>query len=173
MALNGIRKAAMLLMSLDPGTAAELLKSAGPEVVTRIAVEVAHLQATGHEKTPAPADPVKEFFDLLSKSRTEGRSGDFVKRLLESTIGEQQSQEVMSRIEDELRARDPFLSIRSAGAVELADVLADESPQAAAIVLSELPAQKSAELLSLLSESRLRPRPGSGSLVSWARSSRP
>jgi flagellar motor switch protein FliG len=151
-ALNGMRKAAMLLMSLDPGTAAELLKSAGPEVITRIAAEVAYLQATGHEKTPAPADPVKEFFELLNKGRAEGPGGDFVRRLLERAIGEQQSQEAMSRVEDELRVRAPFLPIRSAGAAELAGALADESPQAAAIVLSELPAQKSAELLALLSE---------------------
>jgi len=40
---SGIRKAALLLMGLEPTTAAELLKVADPEVVTRIAAELAYL----------------------------------------------------------------------------------------------------------------------------------
>jgi flagellar motor switch protein FliG len=148
---NGIRKAATLLMSLDPATAAELLKSADPETVKQIAAELAYLQAAGSGKAPALADPIKEFSSLLGPGGGR-RGGDFVRRLLEEALGEPQSREIMSQIEDLVKARDPFLSIRSAGAADLSRVLAGESPQAVAVVLSELPPAKSTALLSLLSE---------------------
>jgi len=51
-----------------------------------------------------------------------------------------------------VQARDPFLAVRSAGAAELRDALDGESPQTVALVLSQLPARKSAQLLSLLDE---------------------
>lgn len=152
MGVNGIRKAATLLMSLDPATAAELLKSASPETIKQIAAELAYLRSAGHGQAPASDDPIKEFTSLLGRGGAGGQGEDFVKRLLEKAIGQQQSQEIMSQVEDLVKVRDPFVSIRSAGAAELGRALEGESPQAVAVVLSELPPAKSTALLSLLPE---------------------
>ena len=47
MTLTGKQKAAMLLMSLDVATAAELLKGLDAKVVQELAVELAYLDTTG------------------------------------------------------------------------------------------------------------------------------
>ena len=56
MSATGIRKAALLLRTLDPATAGELLGAAPPEVVKQIATELVYLDATGQATGgPAPA----------------------------------------------------------------------------------------------------------------------
>jgi flagellar motor switch protein FliG len=149
---KGIRKAAALLMSLDAATAAELLGTASPDLVKQIATEMTYLQASGGAGQPVPLELAQEFCDRLRQGGAAGPDGDFVKRLLASVIGEKESQQVMDELSDLVRARDPFLPLRSARTQDLARALEGESPQAVAVVLSELPAERSGQLLSLLPE---------------------
>ena len=51
----------MLLMGLDTTTAAELLRAVPPEVVPRIAAELAYLDSIGETKVATSEDPVREF----------------------------------------------------------------------------------------------------------------
>lgn len=149
----GTRRAAMLLMGLDPSSAAELLKAARPDVVTEIVAEVAYLDAAGYRKNAASSEHVREFFGLLKKSRGGGTSGEnLVKQLLETTLGRDKARDVLGRMGDMVQVRDPFLAVRATDVGDLAKALAGESPQVAALVLAELPAKKSGELLSLLDE---------------------
>jgi len=148
----GIRKAALLLMGLDSSTAAELLKAADPEVVTEIAAELAYLQASGAAKPEAALEPVREFFGQLQQSGVEHRGERFIQDLLEGALGVERSREAMAKVRLLVEARDPFLSIRSAEPNEIAEALGGEPPQVAALVLAELPANKSAKVLPLLGE---------------------
>ena len=152
MDLIGTRKAAALLMSLDPPTAAELLKAAEPDVITRIAVELASLDATAQERDTIPIEPVAEFFGLL-RQRKEPRARTFVRQILETAVGGQKCQQLLDEAQQVMLTRDPFRQLRSVEAEAIAKALEGESAQVAALVLSELPAKKSAELLSLLDES--------------------
>ncbi len=152
MSTTGARKAAMLLRNLDPSTAAELLQSAGPEMLTEIAVEVASLEQSGGEMGGVSGEPIREFFGLLHGQRPMLAGEDFAREMLQIVLGEQGSQEVLSQVDQRLKAQDPFRQIRSAEADAIAEALTGESAQAASVVLSELPARKSAELLGLLDE---------------------
>ena len=149
---KGIRKAAMLLLSLDAPTAAELLRAVGPDAIKQIATEMTYLQAAGGSGRPAPAELAQEFCQRLGRRGTTGPDTDFVKQLLATVIGERESQEVMEQLSDLVQARDPFLSLRSAPTENLAQALEGESPQAVAVMLGELSAEKSGQLLSLLPE---------------------
>ena len=142
----------MLLRNLDPSTAAELLQSAGLEMLTEIAVEVAALEQSGADTGRASQESVLEFFSLLHGQRSASGGGDFARQMLQIALGEQESQEVISQVDERLKMLDPFREIRSAEADAIAEALAGESAQAASVVLSELPARKSAELLGLLDE---------------------
>lgn len=152
MSPTGARKAAMLLRNLDPATAAELLQSAGPEMLTEIAVEVAVLERNGYGADGASQEPVREFYDLLQGRQTAKTGGQFAREMLQIVLGDQGSQEMLSQVDQRLEMMDPFRQIRLAGAGEIAQALSGESAQAASVVLSELPAKKSAELLGLLDE---------------------
>ncbi|MHC4353052.1 MAG: FliG C-terminal domain-containing protein [Planctomycetota bacterium] len=151
MALTGRQKAAMLLMSLDAGTAAELVKGLDPEVVRELAVELAYLNATGLRSSERSAEVVQQFCNSL-QGEEAFHFGSFLSEMLRNTVGGEQAGLIQTQIQGLLQKRDPFLPIRSADPHVMASVLAGEHPQAAAVVLSELPAKKSSEVMGLLDE---------------------
>ncbi len=151
MALTGRQKAAMLLMSLDAGTAAELVKGLDPEVVQELAVELAYLNAVGLRGSERSAEVVQQFCTSLQSEETF-HFGNFLSEMLRSTVGGEQAGLIQTQIQGLLQKRDPFLPIRSADPQIMASVLAGEHPQAAAVVLSELPARKSSDVMGLLDD---------------------
>lgn len=149
MALTGKQKAAMLLMSLDAVTASELLKGVHPELVQELAVELAYLDAAGLRNSKQSVEVVSQFCNSLQPKKGFHLKG-FLDTMLKSTVGNEKAKQIQTQIEDMLQKRDPFKSIRSANSQTLASVLEKEHPQAVAVVLSELPARKSSEILGLL-----------------------
>jgi flagellar motor switch protein FliG len=147
-----IRKAAIFLTALDPGTAAELLKAAKPEMITRIATEMQLLQESGEVRQVNPAEPVKDFFGFLRRSRSGEGQGNFVQQMLSGALGPQRSAEVLKQVGNIMQLRDPFMTIRSTPTAEIAQAIASESAQVLALVLSELPSKMSSELLMMLPE---------------------
>lgn len=138
-------------MSLDTGTAGELLKSVKPELVTEIAAELACLRAPGQTSQENSTGPIREFISML-EGAPAGDSQQFLGAVLANAMGKDRSLDLLARVQRLVEARDPFGPIRSASAVEIAAALAGESAQVIALVLSELPAKKSSELLGLLDD---------------------
>jgi len=151
MALTGKQKAAMLLMSLDATTAGELVKGFDPEVVQELAVELAYLDAAGFRSSKQSVEVVQQFRDSL-KAKETFHLNSFLNEMLKSTVGDEKAGQIQTQIQGLLHRRDPFMSIRSFDPQMIASVLEGEHPQAAAVVLSELPAKKSSEVIGLLSE---------------------
>ncbi len=152
MALSGAQKAATLLMNLDPPTAAELLRSAEPDAITEVATELVNLGQADRAGQIDSAESIREFFSLLYNKNNEIGGEKFVGEILKIVLGEQKLQGVLVQVDERLKARDPFRKICSAEVAGIARALAGESPQVVSVVLSELPAKKSAELLGLLAE---------------------
>jgi flagellar motor switch protein FliG len=155
-ALTQAQKAAILLMTLDPSTAAELLKSARPETVTQIAAELAWLRESDDSSRPGVAEPVNEFFQLLRKGGGSGQE-DFVQKMIEGVVGKARCPEVLGQVRHMVQAKDPFLQLRSAQVKPLAMALGGEAASVAAMVLGELSPAKAAQLLPLLDEA-IRPQ---------------
>jgi flagellar motor switch protein FliG len=151
-ALTRARKAAILLTSLDPVTAAELLRAAQPELLTEIAAELVSLESAG-SPVSAAADSVKDFCTLIHRPQaSEANPAAMARRLLESAVGKEKGEAVMTQARRLADGRDPFRFVREASPQELAPALAGEHPQVATLVLMELPAAKSAVLITLLEE---------------------
>lgn len=151
MALTGKQKAAILLTCLDASIASELLSGLPPETVQDIAVEMAYLEATGISSSRQSLEVAQQFCNTLQKGGGF-HLNSFLEEMLKNTLGQRKADEVQTQIKDLLKKRDPFISIRSADPKVIASVLENEHPQAAAIVLSELPPKKSSEVLNLLGE---------------------
>lgn len=152
MAISTIRKAALLLMGLDPVTAAELLKAARPDLVAEIAAELAYLGATGQHAGAPKAEPMEEFCGMLRGTGLGAGHETFIQRMLEAAVGEKQSKELLSEVRRRVDVRDPFIPVRAAEAPLLAQALAGEPAQVVALVLSELPPDKSGAVIPLLAE---------------------
>jgi flagellar motor switch protein FliG len=151
MVLTGKQKAAMLLMSLDIGTASELLKGIEPETVQELAVELSYLNASGYNNSRQNAEIARQFYSSLQSQPTFHFKG-FLNEMLKSTVGDEKATQIQTQIQDLLYKRDPFINIRSTDLKTLASVLENEHPQAVAVVLSEMPARKSSEIIGLLGE---------------------
>ncbi|MCD4831085.1 MAG: hypothetical protein K8R02_04655 [Anaerohalosphaeraceae bacterium] len=151
MALTGRQKAAILLMSLDATTAAELLKDVDSKTVQEIVVEASYLDANGLRNSPGSTEVTKQFCNSL-----EGKGGfhlqGFLSNVLNSSVGQEKAEEIQMQIGNLLQKKDPFMAVRAAGSKELVWALQDEHPQAVAVVLSELPAKKATEVLGMLDE---------------------
>jgi len=149
LALTGKQKAAMLLMSLDAATAAELVKGLDDQVVRELTAELAHLEAADLASSSKSAKIVRQFHHSLKVTETFQLNG-FLDEVLKNTVGQEKAGQIQARIQEVLCNRDPFISIRSVDPQTLALVLAYEHPQTTAVVLSELPAKKMIEVLNFL-----------------------
>lgn len=150
--MTGKRKAAMLLMSLDPGTAAELLKGMSTTTVQDIAVEVAYLEQAGYKADMQSGAVVKEFCETLVK-KPDAKPKSFLGHMLTSAVGKDKANEITSQIQNAIKQRDPFMSIREMTVERLVSGLKGEHPQVAATILLELPLKKSMEIVGMLDES--------------------
>jgi flagellar motor switch protein FliG len=151
MALTGKQRAAMLLMSLDAPTAAELVRDLDSEAVQELVVELAYLDAAGLRSSKQSSEIMQQFCTSLLANE-EYHLSRFLNEMLKSTVGQEKTEQIQTQIQDLLNKRDPFISIRSAEPQAIASVLEGEHPQAAAVVLSELPTRTSSTVLGLLSE---------------------
>lgn len=149
MALTGKQKAAMLLMSLDAATAAELVKGLDTEVVHELQDELAHLDVAGLKNSGRNARIVEQFHHSLQAEETFKLSG-FLNEVLKSTVGAEKAGQIQEQIQDVLYNRDPFVTVRSVDSQTLASILEYEHPQTAAVILSELSADKKREVLGFL-----------------------
>jgi flagellar motor switch protein FliG len=150
------RKAALLLASLDPRASAELLKAARPELLTEITAELVRIETGAAVPERAASEPEADFYMLLQKTRGGGAQATGVRRLLETAVGKQRSEEVLGQARKLMDTMDPFLPIRDASVESLAEALATEHPQVATVVLMELSPDKSATLVPLLADATRR-----------------
>jgi flagellar motor switch protein FliG len=151
-ALTGKQKAAMLLMSLDAVTATELLKGVNPELVQELAMELAYLDAAGYRSGKQSTQIARQFCNSLQPD--EGfHLKSFLKEMLTSTVGDEKTEQIQTQIQDLAQESDPFTRIRFLDSQMIASVLEKEHPRTAAVVLSELPAKKSSDVLDHFGES--------------------
>ena len=151
--LMGKQKAAMLLMSLDAATAAELLKGLDAEEIQEIAMEIARIDASEQRDDKEQAKVAREFCSSLQQNQTYGfNMKTFFNEMLVNILGKEKVEQIQSQVKKTTEKKDLFMDIRLAGTDELVFALDGEHPQTIAVVLSELPPKKSQEVLSLLNE---------------------
>jgi flagellar motor switch protein FliG len=141
----------MLLMSLDAATAAELLKGINPELVQELAVELAYLDATGYQSGKQSTQVARQFCNSLQADQELNFKG-YLEQMMKSTIGNEKAEKNHTRIKDIQQESDPFSPVRLLDSQTIASVLEKEHPRSAAVVLSELPPEKSSDVLDLLDQ---------------------
>ena len=149
--LKGKQKAAMLLMGLDAPTAGELLKGMDAQTVQELALELAVLDASGYRDSKESIDLAADFCNYLRGGETT-QFKSFLGEMLKNAVGNDKALQIEKEIGNLLHRRDPFMPIRSVDSKVLTKAIENEHPQAIGVILSELDAKKSSEVLSLLGE---------------------
>jgi flagellar motor switch protein FliG len=146
--LSGRQKCAILLMTLGPQGAPALTQSLTPEEIEALSLEIAQLD----EVPPSVVERVlEEWFDTEEASFTLATGGvDAAREILRNTLGPEESELVLSRIESQLREGTGFHSLRHADPSQLANVLRNEHVQTIALIMAHLETTLVAEVVRSL-----------------------
>ncbi|MCX7856705.1 MAG: flagellar motor switch protein FliG [Deltaproteobacteria bacterium] len=146
--LTGVKKAAILLLTIDENMSKEILKSLDEKEIELIAQEISNLKSI-------PEDLIlrvhEEFTNLATKKTKKIIDGeDIFKKLIKESLGEEKAESFFEQIE--LKKGMPGEFIRTCDPKVLAYVLKGEHPQTIALVLSTVGVKKATEALTNLPE---------------------
>lgn len=143
--LTGKQKAAVLLMSLDVEVAAKVFKELDMKEVEAIAVEITNLKDVSQKVIE---DVIEEFYQLMSASSFMIEGGiEYAQVILERTYGADKAKEIIEKIRVLTTVRG-FSILKKADPQQLANFLSKEHPQTIALILSHLPSDQAAEVIS-------------------------
>lgn len=147
--LSGAEQAAVLLMSLGEGAAAEIMKHLGPKEVQKVGEAMATI---GNVTKGQVTHVVSDFAETLGTHTALGTGNeDYLRNVLNNALGNEKAGQLIDRI----------LVGRSSKGLEalkwmepraIAEIIRFEHPQIIAIVLSYLDSDQAAAVLELLNE---------------------
>ncbi|HVV87268.1 MAG TPA: FliG C-terminal domain-containing protein [Kofleriaceae bacterium] len=140
-------KAAIAVLALDEEVAGQLLAQLDDRELKALSAAVDELDVVPAEALIGVLEDLEKAMNgPVSVSRTGGAA--YVRRLAASSLGEDRARKLFAPpAEPEL---EPIQQLRSARTQALADLLAEEHPQIAAVVLTQLPARTAAKILQSL-----------------------
>ncbi len=148
-ALSGVQRAAVLLLSLGEQEAAEVLKHMSAKEVQKLGIAMATISGINREQVSEVMDV---FATALGMQTSLGMGADdYVRNVLVQALGEDKAGGLIDRIllgrnttgMDTLKWMDPRA---------IADLIRNEHPQIIAIVLAHLDNDQAAEVLGILPE---------------------
>ncbi|MBY0261897.1 MAG: flagellar motor switch protein FliG [Phycisphaerales bacterium] len=143
--LEGITKAAILLMTLETTAAASLLKTMPPGAVEDVTRELAGL---GRVPDKLRRSVVTEFYSVAVASQFVNEGGlDYAKVLLKESLDPTTADRVLQQIQTQVQ-KTPFAFLQKAESENLLTFIQDEHPQTIALIVCHLPHHKAAEILS-------------------------
>jgi flagellar motor switch protein FliG len=147
--LNGVQRAAVLLLSLGETDAAEVLKHMDAKEVQKLGLAMATMGAVSREQV---VTVMEDFSGALDRQTSLGvGADDYIRAVLVQALGADKAGSLIDRILlgrnttglDTLKWMDPRA---------ISDLVRHEHPQIIAIVLSHLDADQAADTLKLLPE---------------------
>jgi flagellar motor switch protein FliG len=148
--LTGIQKVAVLMISLGVEAASNILKTLRDHEVEKITLEIANMR----NLSPDVADTVvSEFYDMMQTSQFMLEGGlEYARGVLVESRGAKEAGELLRKIET-LTGTNVFGVFQSSEINNIVQFLTAEHPQVAALIISQLKPERSAEIFSYLNES--------------------
>ena len=145
--LDGLQKAAVLLITLGPEKAVNIFKHLKEEEIEQLTLEIANTRSV----SPSQKEEVlNEFYEvcLAQQYIAEGGIG-YAKDLLQKALGEEKAKDVLGKLTASLQVR-PFEFIRKTDASQILNFIQDEHPQTIALILSYLSPSQAAGIVGSL-----------------------
>ena len=145
----GIKKAAILLISLGTETSAEIMRQLPESYIEKISYEIANIDYVN----PDEVDEIATEFLEMAQAREYVLDGgvEYARNLLNTALGAQRAKEVIDMLNQiQLRER-PFDIARKADPQQLTNLLLHEQPQTVALILCYMQPDKAAMILSQFS----------------------
>jgi flagellar motor switch protein FliG len=143
--MTGLRKAAILCLSLGEEAAATLLTHLEEEEVHRLSREIALLPKVKPETTDSVAE---EFHQLMvAKNYVQTGGIDYAKRLLIKSFGAETAKRLMDKILHALEGPASFEALEKTDPLQISKLFQSEQPQTVAVVLAHMDASTASAVL--------------------------
>ena len=149
--INGLQKAAILMIALGPEKSAAIFKHLKEDEVEELTLEIANTRSI----TPQVKESVvNEFYQVCLAQQYIAEGGiNYAKELLEKSFGSEKAMDVIGKLTASLQVK-PFEFVRKADAAQLLNFIQDEHPQTIALILSYLAPGQAAIIVSALPPDR-------------------
>lgn len=145
--INGIQKAALLMIALDIETAAAVLKYLDPEQVEKISAEITKVKNIPSKVVDSI---MQDFYDMVTAREYVLEGGlEYAQAILEKSFGMNKAIEIVDKVKS-LTTLKGFDVLKKADSVQLVSFLNKEHPQTIALILSHLNPDQTAEALKEL-----------------------
>jgi flagellar motor switch protein FliG len=148
--LSGARKAATLMALLGEDVSSKVLKFLWEDEIEQIGKELAIL---GSVPAEAAGGILQEFHQMSSSGHVISTGGpEYTKKLFSKALGVETSKRVLEKVTQSLESSIGFGSLDKADAAQVSQFIQNEHPQTIALVLAHLAPSRAAALLSSLPE---------------------
>jgi flagellar motor switch protein FliG len=142
--LNGLRKAAILLLSMDSETSAKVVQLLPRHSVEEVAREIASIDLVNPDTSSAV---ITEFYNLALARRFVEQGGMlYAAQLLHKSLNKEDAERILKQIEQQVNQQ-PFAFLQKTDSENLLTFIQDEHPQTIALVLAYIPSSKASEIL--------------------------
>ncbi|TWU66137.1 Flagellar motor switch protein FliG [Crateriforma conspicua] len=140
---DGLRKAAILLMSLPTKTAARIMQQLPPRLIEQISIRIAQTESVGGDDQEIV---IAEFLTSKASSIYASPGGlERAKELIKEALGRDAS-ELIGNLQQTIESM-PFAFVKKVDSQTLMQFIGEEHPQTIALLLSHVPASYAAEVL--------------------------
>lgn len=147
MDFTGMQKAAVFLITLGSERSAEIIKYLNEGEIEQLTLEMANLRKVSEDQRDMVLD---EFHKMCLASNYIAQGGiEYARDVLERALGEQRAFDIISKLSSSLKMR-PFDLVRRSDPKQLFSFISGEHPQTIALIMTHLPPEKAAILLSSL-----------------------
>lgn len=145
--LTNRQKAAVIMMVVGPETAGNVIRHLQDDQIELLTLEVARLDRVSPEQREAT---IMEFYELAVAQDFIAEGGiDHAKKVLESAFGSGKADEIVKKIVAAMQVV-PFEFLKKADPSQVLSFIQDEHPQTIALILSYMPVNSAALILSKL-----------------------
>ncbi len=143
--LDGLQKAAILLVSLKTDLAAQVLTNLDLNAIEAISKEIAKMnEVTANQRRVV----LEEFYQMnLAQQYVEQGGVEYARSLLEKSLPADKAASILEAVQQSVTVT-PFAFLQKAESENLLTFIQDEHPQTISLIMAHLPAQKAAEVLA-------------------------
>jgi len=142
--MNGLRKAAVLLVQMGRENSAKMMAQLRESEVEELSAEIARLGRID----PSMADDVIDEFYAMATTRASGVGGmDYARELLEASLGPERASMILDRLQASMTDM-PFNFLSHADPRQVLSYVQHEHPQTIALVLAHVPSALASSNLS-------------------------
>ena len=143
--LTGLRKAAVLMISLDMDSSSKIMANLSTDEIERLSMEIARIE---EEIAPDVRDAVvREFYQTHMASKYLEQGGiEYARQLLEKSLSPEEAAKILAQLENTIQQA-PFHFLKQADSEHLLMYIQDEHPQTISLIMAHLSPKQAAEIL--------------------------